>query len=94
MTFQKHSLFCPDYKFHMMMRFLIDYATECDLEVNWPLYHCKISETRVTRSSTVNSIIRYGVTLFSMFMNCYRVSIISGLQVITFFGAYLVLSEL
>lgn len=60
MTFQKHSLFCPDYKFHMMMRFLIDYATECDLEVNWPLYDCKISETRVTRSSTaINSIIRY-----------------------------------
>ena len=44
----------------MMMRFLIDYATECDLEVNWPLYDCKISETRVTRSSTaINSIIRY-----------------------------------
>ena len=60
MMFQKHNLFCPDYKFHMMMRFLIDYATECDLEVNWPLYHCKISETRVTRSSTaINSIIRY-----------------------------------
>ena len=81
----------------MMMRFLIDYATECDLEVNWPLYHCKISETRVTRSSTaINSIIILdtGVTLFSMFMNCYGVSIISGLQVITFFGAYLVLSEL
>lgn len=81
----------------MMMRFLIDYETECDLEVNWPLYHCKISETRVTRSSTaINSIIILdtGVTLFSMFMNCYGVSIISGLQVITFFGAYLVLSEL
>lgn len=32
MMFQKRNLFCPDYKFHMMMRFLIDYVTEYDLK--------------------------------------------------------------
>ena len=78
----------------MMMRFLIDYVTECDLEVNWPLYHCKISETRVTRSSTaINSIIRYRCNIVFK-VNELLLCIISGLQVITFFGACLVLSEL